>query len=88
MCIRDSPCIVGANGPERMCIGEIPWFQKGLIEQQLAVEKLAVEAYFEHSYQKLWQALILSKTMKDADVAKRLLDELIEANKGYWPELN
>lgn len=82
------PCIVGANGPERMCIGEIPWFQKGLIEQQLAVEKLAVEAYFEHSYQKLWQALILSKTMKDADVAKRLLDELIEANKGYWPELN
>ena len=82
------PCIVGANGPERMCIGEIPWFQKGLIEQQLAVEKLAVEAYFEHSYQKLWQAHILSKTMKDADVAKRLLDELIEANKGYWPELN
>lgn len=81
------PCIVGSNGPERMTIGEIPWFQKGLIEQQLAVEKLVVEAYFEHSYQKLWQALILSKTMKDADVAKQVLDDMIEANKGYWPEL-
>lgn len=81
------PCIVGSNGPEPMTIGEIPWFQKGLIEQQLAVEKLVVEAYFEQSYQKLWQALILSKTMKDADVAKAVLDDLIAANKGYWPEL-
>lgn len=81
------PCIVGANGPEPMAIGEIPWFQKGLIEQQLAVEKLAVEAYFEHSYQKLWQSLILSKTMKDADIAKALLDDLIAANKDFWPEL-
>lgn len=82
------PCIVGANGPEPMVIGEIPWFQKGLIEQQLAVEKLVVEAYFEHSYQKLWQALILSRTMKDADVAKKVLDDLIEANREYWPELH
>ena len=81
------PCIVGSNGPEPMSIGEIPWFQKGLIEQQLAVEKLVTEAYFEQSYQKLWQALILSKTMKDADVAKAVLDDMIEANKGYWPEL-
>ncbi len=81
------PCIVGSNGPEPMVIGEIPWFQKGLIEQQHAVEKLVVEAYFEHSYQKLWQALILSKTMKDADLAKTVLDQLIEANKDFWPEL-
>ena len=81
------PCIVGSNGPEPLVIGEIPWFQKGLIEQQLAVEKLVVEAYFENSYQKLWQALILSKTMGDADLAKAVLDELIEANGEYWPEL-
>ena len=47
-----------------------------------------VEGFFERSYQKLWQAFILSKTMKDADVAKAVLDDLIEANKDYWPELN
>lgn len=82
------PCIVGSNGPEPLRIGAIPWFQKGLIEQQLAVEKLVVEAFFERSYQKLWQAFILSKTMKDADVAKAVLDDLIEANKDYWPELH
>lgn len=80
------PCIVGSNGPEPLTIGDIPWYQKGLINQQLATEKLAVEAYFEGSYTKLLQAFIMSKTMKDADVAKAVLDEIIEANKDYFPE--
>lgn len=41
----------------------------------------------EGSYQKLWQALTLSKTVPSAKVAKQILDDLIEANKDYWPEL-
>lgn len=81
------PCIVGSNGPEPLVQGEIPRFQKGLMEQQVAVEKLVVEAWIEGSYLKLWQALTLSKTVPSAKVAKDILDELIEANKGYWPEL-
>lgn len=36
---------------------------------------------------KLWQALTLSKTVPSASVAKAILDDLIEANKNYWPEL-
>lgn len=57
------------------------------MEQQVAVEKLVVEAWIEGSYQKLWQALTLSKTVPSASVAKEILDDLIEANKGYWPEI-
>lgn len=48
---------------------------------------VSLEAWAEGSYQKLWQALTLSKTVPSASVAKRILDDLIEANKGYWPEL-
>ncbi|HAT4256137.1 MAG: 6-phospho-alpha-glucosidase [Clostridium perfringens] len=81
------PCIVGSNGPEPLVVGDIPRFQKGLMEQQVAVEKLVVEAWVEHSYQKLWQALTLSKTVPSATVAKEILDDLIEANKNFWPEL-
>lgn len=81
------PCIVGSNGPEPISIGKIPQFQKGLMEQQVSVEKLVVDAWIEGSYQKLWQALTLSKTVPSATVAKAILDDLIEANKGYWPEL-
>ena len=81
------PCIVGKDSYEPLSTGKIPTFQKGLMEQQVAVEKLVVDAWIEHSYLKLWQALTLSKTVPSANVAKALLDDLIEANKGYWPEL-
>lgn len=81
------PCLVTANGYERIAIGKIPQFQKGLMEQQVSVEKLVVEAWISGSYQKLWQAITLSKTVPSASVAKQILDDLIEVNKDYWPEL-
>ena len=81
------PCIVGKDGYEPLTVGKIPTFQKGLMEEQVAVEKLTVDAWIEGSYHKLWQALTLSKTVPSANVAKKLLDEYIEANKGYWPDL-
>lgn len=81
------PCIVGKDCVEPMSIGKIPTFQKGLMEQQVASEKLAVEAWVEHSYQKLWQSLMMNKTVPSAKVAKQILDDLIEANKDFWPEL-
>lgn len=81
------PCIVGKNGYEKICQGRIPTFQKGLMEEQVAVEKLVVEAYVERSYQKLWQALTLSKIVPSAKVAKQILDDLIVANEKFWPEL-
>lgn len=81
------PCIVGSNGPEPIVQGKIPHFQKGLMEQQVAVEKLVVEAWEEGSYQKLWQALTLSRIIPNARVAKEILDDLIEANREFWPNL-
>ena len=56
--------------------------------QQVTVEKLVVEAYLENSYQKMWQALTLSKTVPSAQVAKELLDDLIVENGDTWPELH
>ncbi len=38
------PCLVGHNGPEPLTVGDIPHFQKGLMSQQVAVEKLVVDA--------------------------------------------
>ena len=82
------PCIVGSDGYEKICQGTIPQFQKGMMEEQVSVEKLAVSAWIDHSYQELWQALTLSKTVPSASVAKQILDDLIIANKDYWPELH
>lgn len=85
--IVEIPCIISSNGYEKISIGKIPQFQKGLMEQQVSVEKLVVDAWINGSYQTLWQALTLSKTVPSASVAKAILDDLIEANKDYWPEL-
>ncbi|WP_318374101.1 6-phospho-alpha-glucosidase [Enterobacter sp.] len=82
------PCLVGKNGPEPLTVGTIPHFQKGLMSQQVAVEKLVVDAWEQGSYLKLWQAITLSKTVPSASVAKAILDDLIEANKDYWPRLS
>ncbi|RGS47086.1 6-phospho-alpha-glucosidase [Holdemanella biformis] len=81
------PCIVGKDGYEPLTVGEIPHFQKGLMEQQVNCEKLVVDAYEQHSYLKMLQALTLNKCVPNANVARKILDDFIEANKTYWPEL-
>lgn len=81
------PCHVGINGVEPLNIGEIPTFQKGLLENQFAYEKLTVDACLEGSYKKAWNALTLNRCVNDTDVAKAILDDYIEVNKEYWPEL-
>ena len=81
------PCHVGINGVEPLSVGNIPTFQKGLLENQYAYEKLTVDANLEGSYRKAWDALTLNRLVNDTDTAKALLDDYIVANEGYWPEL-
>ena len=81
------PAYIGKDGPEVIARGPIPLFQQGLMMQQLNSEKLIVEAYIENSYEKALQAFTLNKTIPSMNVAKEILDEMIEVNKEYWPEL-
>jgi maltose-6'-phosphate glucosidase len=82
------PAYIGKNGPEVISRGNIPLFQQGLMMQQLNSEKLLVEGCIEGSYEKVLQAFTLNKTVPSMTVAKAILDDMIEANKGYWPELH
>ncbi len=78
---------VSANGVTAVPFGKIDVFMKGLMEGQYAYEHLTVDSYFEGSYKKALQALTLNRTLVDAQKAKAVLDDLIDANQGYWPEL-
>ncbi|PYZ98848.1 6-phospho-alpha-glucosidase [Alteribacter lacisalsi] len=82
------PAALTSGGPKPFAVGEIPTFEKGLIEGQLAFEKLVVDAWYEKDYKKLLQALTLNRTVVDAPRARKILDDLIEENKDYWPELS
>lgn len=87
--VVEIPAYVGCTGAEPISMREpINDFHKGLMEAQDAAEKLLVDAYFEHSYQKALQAMTLNQTVPSADKAKKALDALMDANKEYWPHLN
>ncbi|WP_341980074.1 6-phospho-alpha-glucosidase [Rossellomorea oryzaecorticis] len=82
------PCLVNANGVEPLRVGPIPTFYKGLLENQLAYEKLTVDAYYNNSYDDALKALVLNRTVVDTPKAKAILNDLIEANKDHWPKLD
>jgi maltose-6'-phosphate glucosidase len=86
--VVEVPCYVNSTGVEPISLRfEIPNFHKGLMEAQVASEKLLVDSFFEQSYQKALEAFTLNQTIPNAEVAKKVLDDFIEVNGEYWPEL-
>ena len=85
--IVEVPALFGADGIQPMATGKAGRFQRGLMMEQQTCEKLVVDAYVEHSYNKMLQAFALNKTVPDASVAKKILDDMIPVNAPYWPEL-
>ena len=83
--VVEVPCYVGSHGVEPIAVGNIPIFQKGLMEMEKSYEVLAVEACLEEDYDKALQALTLNLTIPSAGLAKKVLDDLIENNKEYFP---
>lgn len=81
-------CELGINGPRPMGVGNISQFYLGLLVNQVSSEKLLVDAYYENSYQKALEAFTINRLINDAKKARLVLDELMEANKGMWPELH
>lgn len=81
------PAYIGKKGPEVIAQDPVPLFQQGLMMQQLNSEKLLVEGAIEGSYEKVLKAFTLNKTVPSMTVAKEVLDDMIEANKDFWPEL-
>ena len=87
--VVEIPCYVNSKGVEPIALKDkIPDFHKGLMEAQVAAEKLLVDAFFENSYQKALEAFTLNQTVPNATVAKKVLDEMIEENGDYWVDLN
>lgn len=78
---------VDDQGVHPVPYGTIDSFMKGLMEGQYAYEQLTVDAYFERSYKKALQALTLNRTLVDAQKARAVLDDLMDANEKWWPQL-
>ena len=80
------PCMLTSDGPKAFAIGNIPTFQKAMIEIQLGYEKLVVDAWYEGSKQKLINALTLNRTVVNVPKAKIIVEEILNENKKYLPQ--
>jgi 6-phospho-beta-glucosidase len=78
-------CLVDASGPHPIRIGEIPLGVRGLIQSVKAYESLTVEAAVKASRQLAMQALMNHPLVPCWDVAKPLLEQLLNANRAWLP---
>lgn len=60
--------------------------KRGYLENQFACEKLLVDAILEKNSLKLLQAFTENRIVRDAELAKKLIQRFIDVNGEYWPQ--
>ena len=81
----EASCVITREGPVPMTIGHLPIAINGLIQQIKSFERLTVEAAVEGNRLKALLALSINPLTPSDEVAKTVVDELLEAHKAYLP---
>ena len=84
--VVEIPAIVGANRIYGLNMGELPHAIAGLLEHQLYIMDLVVKAAVEGDRQAALEALIIDPNTPSPDVAEKILDEMLIAQKEYLPQ--
>ena len=80
--------VVGKNGAIPMATGQLPIQINGLIQSIKSFELLTVEAGVTGDYDKALIALTINPLIASIDLAKKLLDEILQQNSSYLPQFN
>lgn len=78
-------CVITKEGPRPIAVGDLPVAVNGLVQQIKSFERMAVEAAVSGDYYKALTAMTINPLVPSDTIAKRLLDEMLEANKEYLP---
>lgn len=81
-------CVITKEGPKPLSIGYLPVAVSGLVTEIKAFEILAAKAAVEGDYNAALQALCINPLIPSDDLAKTILDEMMEAHKEYLPQFN
>ena len=79
-------CVITKEGPKPLSVGYLPVAVSGLVAEIKAFEILAAKAAVEGDYNAALQALCINPLISSDDLAKIILDEMIEAHKEYLPQ--
>ncbi|MGL5757020.1 MAG: 6-phospho-beta-glucosidase [Paraclostridium sp.] len=78
--------VITKNGPKPLSIGYLPDAVDGLVSQIKSFELLAAKAAVYGDYDAAYLALCINPLIPSDDLAKIILDEMMEAHKEYLPQ--
>ena len=84
--VVEVPATVNSAGLQGLCLGDMPDGIAGLLNNQIAVQKLTVDAAVTGSRQLALQAMLADPVVTDMDVAERCLDELLSVHAEFLPQ--
>ena len=79
-------CVITKEGPKPLSVGYLPVAVSGLVTEIKSFEILAAKAAVEGDYNAALQALCINPLIPSDDLAKTILDEMMEAHKEYLPQ--
>jgi 6-phospho-beta-glucosidase len=80
------PCVIGAHGVTPLHMGHLPETIRALCQQAKAWESWTVEAGVTGSRQAALMAMTTNPLVPSFEVARALVDEMLEANRDYLPQ--
>lgn len=83
--VVELPCLVGAAGATPLTVGYLPVAIRGLIQAVKAYEELTIEAAVTGDQKTALKALLNHPLVPSFEVAKALLNAILEANSDYLP---
>jgi alpha-galactosidase len=84
--VVEIPAIVGADRIYGLNMGALPTAIAGILEQQLFIMDLVVEAAVKGDRQAALEALSIDPNVPSPDVAAKILDEMLILQKDYLPQ--
>ncbi|AOM84416.1 6-phospho-beta-glucosidase [Salisediminibacterium beveridgei] len=78
--------MIDKDGPHPIQIGDIPIQIKGLIQRMKNMEELTIKAACSGNYEDAYLALLMNPLVADETLAKKILDQMIEAHHPYLPQ--
>jgi 6-phospho-beta-glucosidase len=79
-------CVITANGPKPIAIGDLPVPVRGLVQQIKSFERVAAEAAVTGNYQTALLAMTINPLVPSDTTAKKILDEMLKAHRKYLPQ--
>ncbi len=83
----ETPVYVNRSGVYPICLPELPLFFQPLVFSIKQYERVAIQGAFERDRNTLLKAMLMHPLMNDYNISAPLLEECLELNKEYLPEI-